>query len=78
VSLNGIDLSKKITGARLQPTFLMADVEVVATYGLFNINRTKLENRIHRIFDTARLEIEIRDRFGKLVVPANGSLCRNW
>jgi Meiotically up-regulated gene 113 len=47
----------------------MADVEIVATYELFNINRTKLENLIHRIFDPARLDIEIKDRFGTPVIP---------
>jgi hypothetical protein len=44
-------------------------VEVVATYDLYNINRVKLENLIHRVFDPARLDIEIKDRFGKSVVP---------
>ena len=47
----------------------MADVEVVATYQLYNINRSKLENLIHRVFDPARLEIEIKDRFDNPVVP---------
>lgn len=47
----------------------MANVEVVATYELYNINRTKLENLIHRIFEPARLEIEIMDRFGRPVTP---------
>jgi hypothetical protein len=47
----------------------MADVEVVATYELYNINRVKLENLIHRVFDPARLDIEIKDRFGHPVVP---------
>jgi hypothetical protein len=47
----------------------MADVEVVATYELYNINRTKLENLIHRVFGSARLDIEIKDRFGQPVVP---------
>ena len=47
----------------------MADVEIVATYELFNINRAKLENLIHRIFDPARLDIEIKDRFGNPIVP---------
>ena len=47
----------------------MADVEVVATYELFNINRTKLENLIHRLFEPVRLDIEIQDRFGNPVVP---------
>ena len=47
----------------------MADVEIVATYELYNINRTKLENLIHRVFDPARLDIEIKDRFGNPVIP---------
>jgi hypothetical protein len=54
----------RIANAKLDPTFLMADVEIVATYKLSNINRTKLEKLIHRIFDPARLNIEIKDRFG--------------
>ena len=59
----------RIARARLDPTFLMAEVEIVATYSLYNINCGKLENLIHRIFAPARLEIEIRDRFGNPVVP---------
>ena len=41
----------------------------MATYKLSNVNRTKLEALIHRIFDAARLNIEIKDRFGNPVVP---------
>jgi hypothetical protein len=63
------DVSRRIANARLDPTFLMADVEVVATYELYNINRTRLENLIHRIFGPARLDIEIKDRFGQPIVP---------
>jgi hypothetical protein len=62
-------VKQRLAGAHLQPTFLMAGVDVVATYELFNINRTKLENLIHRIFEPARLDIEIEDRFGKPVSP---------
>ena len=69
IGVTNISVEKRIAGAHLQPTFLMANVEIVATYELFNINRTKLENLIHRIFEPARLEIEIMDRFGRPVVP---------
>jgi hypothetical protein len=47
----------------------MADVEVVATYELYNVNRVKLENLIHRVFDPVQMDIEIRDRFGNAVKP---------
>jgi Meiotically up-regulated gene 113 len=62
-------VQKRIAGASQQPTFLLADVEVVATYQLFNISRAKLENLIHRVFGPARLEIEIMDRLGRPIVP---------
>jgi hypothetical protein len=69
IGVTNMSVKQRIAGAHLQPTFLMAGVDVVATYELYNINRTKLENLIHRIFDPARLEIEIADRFGRPVVP---------
>lgn len=69
IGVTNLSVEKRIAGARLQPTFLMADVEVVATYKLFNISRAKLENVIHRIFAPARLDIEIKDRFGRPVLP---------
>src|SRR5208337_642399 len=67
--LGGELISRRIANARLDPTFLMADVEVVATYELFNINRAKLENVIHRVFSPARLDVEIMDRFGLPIAP---------
>ncbi len=69
IGVTGGKIAQRIANAKLDPTFLMADVEVVATYQLYNINRTKLENVIHRVFDSARLAIEIKDRFGQPVVP---------
>ncbi len=69
IGVTNAGVEERIAGARLQPTFLMADVEVVATYKLYNINRSKLENLIHRIFAPVRLEVEIKDRFGNPVVP---------
>ena len=69
IGVTNMSVEKRIAGAHLQPTFLMANVEVVATYELYNINRTKLENLIHRIFAPAKLDIEIKDRFGNPVVP---------
>jgi hypothetical protein len=69
IGVTNMSVAQRIAGARLQPTFLMADVEIVATYELFNINRSKLENLVHRVFAPARLDIEIKDRFGNPVIP---------
>lgn len=63
------NVAGRFANAKNEATFLLAEVEVVATYELYNINRVKLENLIHRVFEPARLDIEIKDRFGKPVVP---------
>lgn len=69
IGVTGGSVERRIANAKFDATFLLADVEIVATYELFNINRTKLENLIHRAFGAARLDMEIKDRFGKPVVP---------
>jgi len=69
IGVTGGNVQKRVTNARLDPTFLMADVEVVATYELYNINGVKLENLLHRIFEPVRLDVEIKDRFGQPIKP---------
>lgn len=69
IGVTGGDVPRRIANASLDPTFLMADVEIVATYELYNIARSRLENLIHRIFGPARLDIEIKDRFGHPIAP---------
>lgn len=72
IGVTGGDVNKRITNAKLDSTFLMADVEIVATYKLSNINRVKLEKLIHRFFESAKLELAIPDRFG------NSIIAREW
>lgn len=67
IGVTGGDVKKRVANAQNDPTYLLADVEIVATYKLANINRVKLENIIHKFFSSARLDIEIKDRFGKPV-----------
>jgi Meiotically Up-regulated Gene 113 (MUG113) protein len=69
IGVTGGRIEVRVANAKLDPTFLMADVDVVATYELFNVNRVKLENLIHRVFDPVQLDIEINDRFGNPVKP---------
>ena len=69
IGVTNMSVEQRIAGAHLQPTFLMANVEVIATYELFNISRSRLEKLIHRVFEPAKLDIEIKDRFGTPVVP---------
>ncbi len=69
IGVTGNDVEARISSARNGPTFLLADVEIVATYELFNVNRVKLENLLHKFFELARLDLEMIDRFGRPFRP---------
>jgi len=69
IGVTGGDVGSRIANAVLDPTYLLAGVEVVATYKLYNINRTRLEHLLHDLFAPARLDLELQDRFGKPVRP---------
>ena len=75
IGMTSGSVEHRIANAKDQPTFLMADVETVATYKLYNIDRTKFENLIHRIFGPARLQIEILIGSANPPCRKNGSLC---
>jgi len=68
--VTGGDVARRVANAKLDPTFLMADVEIIATYELYNIGRIKLENLIHRIFDPARLGLPRANVFFELTKEA--------
>jgi len=59
----------RIANAGNDATYLLAGVDVVATYKLYNINRVRLEKLLHRVFASARLNLMIEDRFGRPVKP---------
>lgn len=69
IGITGGKVETRIANAAVDATYLLAKVEVVATYKLSNLNRTKLENVFHRIFQDARLDLTIEDRFGNPVRP---------
>ena len=69
IGVTGGSVEARIAGAAHDATYLLADVDVVATYRLFNINRSRLEHLIHRVFAAARLDLTINDRFGHPVQP---------
>jgi hypothetical protein len=69
IGVTGGKVETRIAGAEHDATYLLAKVEVVATYRLAGINRVKMESLIHKLFANARLDISIPDRFGQLVAP---------
>jgi hypothetical protein len=59
----------RIAAAADDATYLLAKVEIIATYSLAHINRARLEALFHRVFAPAQLDLTITDRFGKPVHP---------
>lgn len=69
IGVTGGDVKKRVANAKKDPTYLLADVEVVATFKLSNINRKGLEALLQKFFGSARLDLELQDRFGTPVKP---------
>jgi len=69
IGVTGGKVETRIAGADKDATYLLADVEVVATYKLHNLNRVKLEGIFHRLFSAAQIDLTIEDRFGRPVKP---------
>lgn len=69
IGVTGGDVKKRVANAKKDPTFLLAGVEVIETYKLANVNRTRLEKLLHRFLAPARLDLELKDRFGLGVEP---------
>lgn len=69
MGVTGGRVETRIGNAENEATYLLAKVEVVATYKLAGINRSRMENLFHRLFAPARLNITINDRFGHPVQP---------
>lgn len=69
IGITGGSVEARIAGAEDDATYLLAGVDVVATYKLYHVDRPGLEALIHRVLDRVRFKAEIPDRFGKLVRP---------
>ena len=69
IGVTGGEVKSRVANARNDPTYLLADVEIVATFKLSNINRKRLEALLHKFFGKARLDLELKDRFGSQVEP---------
>ena len=69
IGVTGGKVETRIANAEKETTYLLAGVEVVQTYQLSGINRTKMERLFHKLFEPARLDVKIKDRFGNPVEP---------
>jgi hypothetical protein len=59
----------RLKNASKEPTYLMAPVDIVATYKTYNLNSQKFEHLIHRVFAKACLNIDVFDDKGRRITP---------
>lgn len=52
-------VEQRIKNARNETTYLMAEVEIVNTYRVYNVDTRKLESLIHQFFETARFHLSV-------------------
>lgn len=59
----------RIKNAKEDPTYLMADVQVITAFECYNLNPQKLELILHKFFASVCLEVDVFDKSGKRYTP---------
>ncbi|MGO1510430.1 MAG: GIY-YIG nuclease family protein [Actinomycetales bacterium] len=63
-------VEKRIANAEKQATYLMAPVEIVASYRAYNLRVSALENLLHRVFADVKLDVSQVNAKGQTVEPS--------
>jgi hypothetical protein len=63
-------VEKRIAHAESEPTYLMAPVEIVASYRTYNLKTSALENLLHRVFSERRLRLRQVGKDGRVYEPS--------
>lgn len=69
IGFTNLPVEQRIQNARQEPTYLMADVALVAEFETYNLNLQKLEHLIHRFFADVCLNVDVYDGEGKRYTP---------
>lgn len=63
-------VEKRIARAESEPTYLMAPVEIVASYRTYNLKTSALEHLLHRVFSEKRLRLSQVGKDGRVYEPS--------
>lgn len=69
IGITKSSVKQRVANAAKDPTYLLAEVEIVETYKVSNLDLNRLEKLLHKFFDQARLDLQLKDRFGFDVEP---------
>jgi len=65
IGYSSTSVDERISNAKNEPTYLMAEVKKVATYKTYNMNTQSFEQLLHQFFGNSCLDIIVRDNNGK-------------
>ena len=73
IGFTTVPLESRLANAKNEPTYLCADVEVVAKWRVYNVKSSVFENLIHKLFDAVQLQITVDGKQPKewFIVPLN-------
>lgn len=73
IGFTATSVESRIANAKNEPTYLRADVEVVATWKVYNVKSSTFEALIHKLFASAQLQVIVDGHRPKewFVVPLN-------
>jgi len=66
IGFSRFPVEKRIANAERQPTYLMAPVELVASYRTYNLRTSALEHLLHRVFSEVRLDVSQAGKDGRI------------
>lgn len=69
IGFSSVPVEERIKNAREDPTYLMADVQIVTVFECYNLNPQKLELILHKFFGRVCLEVDVFDKSGKRHTP---------
>lgn len=69
IGFSTVPVEQRIKNAENEPTYLMAQVQIVEAYQCYNMNPQKLEQLLHTFFGSSCLNIDIFDGNGQRHTP---------
>ena len=69
IGLSSSSVEDRVKNAVTEPTYLMSDVEIVASFEIYNVNLQKLEHLIHRFFQEVAVQVQVTDNHGNYHTP---------
>ena len=59
IGFTAISVESRIANAKNEPTYLCADVEIVATWKVYNVKSSTFEALIHKLFAGVQLQVTV-------------------